>query len=320
MLTTIRCLSEPVVSVVVSTFNRPDRLRRMLDGLRAQTLDPGLFEVVVVDDGSAPATAEMVARAVDDVAFEVRTARHPARRGPAAGRNTGWRMAVGQIVAFTDDDCVPTPGWLAALLAAAGEVRSLVVQGPTVPDPKEWPGSRLFRLTVENAELGPQYQTCNIAYPRAVLEMLGGFNEALHVGEDVDLAWRALERGEKIIFARDALVHHAVVRLNPGAWLVSGARWGGIAPVFADHPGARAMLHWGLFWNVWHMLLLRSLLALAGPVWLRRLVLARHVRALKRRARTLDTGPWAIPALLLYDAVETVAIVRGAVRHRTPLL
>jgi hypothetical protein len=80
------------------------------------------------------------------------------------------------------------------------------------------------------------------------------------------------------------------------------------------------MLVHRVFWNVWHMLLLRSLVALRAPPPLRRLLLARHAAALRRRARALGAGPASTPFLLLYDAVETASMLRGAVRHRTPLL
>jgi hypothetical protein len=97
-------------------------------------------------------------------------------------------------------------------------------------------------------------------------------------------------------------------------------RWGPAVRVLSDHPQTRAWLYRGLFWNVWHYLLLRSLLAMLGPAWLRRLLHARHVRELRARAMQAGAGPWAIPFLLVYDAVECQAIVRGAVRHRTPVV
>jgi hypothetical protein len=80
------------------------------------------------------------------------------------------------------------------------------------------------------------------------------------------------------------------------------------------------MLYGGLFWNVWHYLMWRSLVALAAPVWLRRLVLARHLFELRRRAREQGAGAWAVPFLVLHDAVECWAVARGAIRSRTLVL
>ena len=90
--------------------------------------------------------------------------------------------------------------------------------------------------------------------------------------------------------------------------------------LFRDHPPLRAMLYRRLFWNVWHYLLWRSLLALATPSWLRRWLLARHARELTRRARQQGGGLAAIPFLIAYDAVECWAVTRGAIRYRTLVL
>jgi hypothetical protein len=67
-------------------------------------------------------------------------------------------------------------------------------------------------------------------------------------------------------------------------------------------------------------MLIRSLLALALPGPLRRILLQAHLRALRLRAQQLGAGSWAIPYLLLYDTVETFSMVRGGIQHRTPLL
>ena len=80
------------------------------------------------------------------------------------------------------------------------------------------------------------------------------------------------------------------------------------------------MLYRGLFWNVWHYLLWRSVLALLAPRWLRRLLLARHLAELRKRAREAGAGRWAVPFLLAHDAVECWAVARGALRYRTPVL
>jgi glycosyltransferase involved in cell wall biosynthesis len=111
---------ERLVSVVVPTYERPERLARLLDGLRRQTLAADAFEVIVVDDGSGLATSELLAREGLRGGLRLRTPRHEHNQGPSAGRNTGWRIAEAPLVAFTDDDCVPTPAWLESLLSVAG--------------------------------------------------------------------------------------------------------------------------------------------------------------------------------------------------------
>ena len=102
-------------AVVVATYARPQHLDRLLTALEAQEGAPP-FEVVVVDDASPGDVADVVARHADGVAaVPIRYLRQPENRGPATARNRGWRATDAVIVAFTDDDCVPAPGWLAAL-------------------------------------------------------------------------------------------------------------------------------------------------------------------------------------------------------------
>jgi glycosyltransferase involved in cell wall biosynthesis len=314
---------DPLVSVVVSTYNRPARLSRLLGSLRGQSLAPEAFEVIVVDNGSDPATAELLAAEVARPGLELRLVRHEQTLGPAGGRNSGWRVARAPLVAFTDDDCAPDPEWLAGGLRAHAEHPDAVIQGITRPDPRESANEGPLAHTVAVDTLGPQYEACNVFYPRALLERLGGFDERYGLrpaGEDTDLAWRAIEHGAPTALAADAVVLHAVEPLGPLGMLRFVARWGDGVRVFSDHPGARAMLHRRVFWNVWHYLLWRSLLALAAPRILRRLIVARHLLELRRRARREGAGVWLIPLLVLIDAVECWSIARGAVRYRTFVL
>jgi len=312
----------PSVSVVVSTFNRPDRLALLLAALRRQTIPANTFEVVVVDNGSSPSTAEVIRAELAHGGLALEAIRHERTLGPAGGRNSGWRAASAPLVAFTDDDCVPASWWLEQLLAAAAANPAVIVQGRVLPE-EILIERMLLARTVEVTQAGPQYETCNILYPRAVLEQLGGFDESFGVrpaGEDTDLAWRALDAGFGATFASDAVVYHAVHRLTVRQALVDATRWGACAELFRRHPQTRTMLHMRVFWNVWHYLLIRSLMALALPAPIRGLLLRSHLRALRRRAAELGAGSWAIPYLLVYDMVETVSMVRGGIQHRTPLL
>jgi GT2 family glycosyltransferase len=314
---------EPLVSVVVSTYNRPARLERLMASLRAQQLARESFEVIVVDNGSDPATGAVIAAEWARPGLQLRSVRHTATLGPAGGRNSGWRIARGRLVAFIDDDCAADGEWLAAGLRAHALHPAAVVQGRTEPDPRDLHDEGPLSRTVRVESLGPQYEACNIFYPRELLETLGGFDErfgVLPAGEDTDLAWRAIERGAQTLFAQDAVVFHAIERLGMRGSLRFASRWGAGLRVFHDHPQTRVMLYRGLFWNVWHYLLWRSLLAVIAPRALRRLILARHLRALRKRALEVGAGPWFVPFLLAHDAVECWSVARGAVRHRTLVL
>ena len=107
------------MSVVVSTYNRPERLERLLASLRSQTLDASSYEVIVVDNGSSPGTATTLDRERTRPGLTLKTVRHNLTRGPAGGRNSGWTLARAPLVAFIDDDCLADPDWLTAGLQAS---------------------------------------------------------------------------------------------------------------------------------------------------------------------------------------------------------
>lgn len=243
--------------------------------------------------------------------------------GPAAARNAGWRAASGELVAFVDDDCQAAPGWIAALRAAAGGGR--IVQGRVEPHPQEAARIGPFTRTLRVDRAGPFFQTANIAYPRALLERLGGFDEAYPhpAGEDTDLGWRAREAGAQVVFAPDALVWHAVHPMGPAALVRDAPRWGSAVRIVKRHPGLRAHFHHRIFWKPSHE---RLLLALVGA-------------GLARRTRGAALGlaiPWvlvhrtehrsaadlarALPAHLAVDAAETAAMLGGSVRAGTLLV
>src|SRR5205814_4172614 len=93
-------------------------------------------------------------------------------------RNLGWRAAAGQLIAFTDDDCRPEPEWLERLVEAAGRSPGEIVQGATRPDALErnvLAAPHVRTMSID--PVGPYAQTCNIVYPRELLERLGGFDE-----------------------------------------------------------------------------------------------------------------------------------------------
>jgi glycosyltransferase involved in cell wall biosynthesis len=316
-------VSDLLVSVVIATHDRPARLARLLDGLARQTLPFGQLEVIVVDDGSAPATAAVLEAAAKLNNLQLEVLRHERALGPGAARNAGWRSARASLVAFTDDDCVPHVRWLESALAVHREHPSAIVQGRTEPDPNESDRAGLLSRSVRVERLGPRYETCNMFYPRELLASLGGFDEGFGLqpgGEDTDLACRAMEAGRYAVLASDAVVFHAVQRLGVLGTLRFAGRWTATMKIFAEHPQTRTMLYRGVFWNVWHYLMARSLLVLLAPGWLRRPLLTRHLVAVAGRARVEGAGLWAVPFLILYDLVEMWSVGRGALRHRTPVL
>ena len=189
-------------TVVVPTRDRPQALARCLAALRAQ-VDIEL-EVVVVDDGSRDPHA--VERAVEAVP-EARLVRLDGG-GPAAARNAGVRAARGPVVLMTDDDCVPEPGWAAALAAAVGQ-RSALAAGRTEFDATR-PLVAASETIVRHAERrGPFVATRNLAIPRA-LALAVPFDERFREagGEDREWGRRLVGRGTPVVHVDAARVRH----------------------------------------------------------------------------------------------------------------
>jgi O-antigen biosynthesis protein len=202
-----RALPWPRVSVVVCSYNGGRTIRRTLEGLAA--IEYPDFEVIVVDDGSTDDTPSIARQ------YDVRLIRTP-NRGLSSARNTGWRAATGEIVAYVDDDAWPDPHWLHYLAATFLDSPYAAVGGPNIAPPGDGPISEC----VANAPGGPVHVLvtdreaehipgCNMAFRRSCLEAIGGFDEQFRVaGDDVDLCWRLQERGWTIGFHPAAMVWH----------------------------------------------------------------------------------------------------------------
>ena len=193
-----------LVSVVIPARNAAGTLPFQLEALRRQDHD-GDWEVVVADDGSTDGTGAVAA--AFGASLPVRVVDTGPRRGPAAARNAGARAAAGTRLLFTDADDVAAPGWLHGLarsshLFATGPIPRFRGRGRP-PDGLLGLASRPPTL------LGylPYAPGANLAIDAACFAALGGFDESLRVGEDVDLSWRAQLAGQELAFVADAIVH-----------------------------------------------------------------------------------------------------------------
>ena len=208
-----------LVSVVVPTFRRPALLERCLQALQAQDFAPESCEIIIVDDAACKETRVQVEQCARRAAGQGRSVSYLSTCGacgPAAARNLGWRAARGEIIAFTDDDCVPEGNWLRAgvaaftgdVMAVSGRIRVPLSGTPT---DYEYDTSHL-----EDSE----FATANCFYRREALLAVGGFDERFKTAwrEDSDLFFLMLEHGFRCQACEAAVVVHPV---RPARWGVS---------------------------------------------------------------------------------------------------
>ena len=318
----------PDIAVVVPSHCRPLRLRWLLNALAEQTLPRDRWEVVVGHDSPDDETETLLREhplAREGVLRHVRLASGSAP--PGANRNAALRLVRAPLVLFTDDDCRPPRDWLAHALAAAGRHPGAIVQGMTLPDPDE---EAIMHAPHKRTQWVlppvPWAQACNIIYPRALLEQVGGFDETQFTGEDTDLALRAQQAGAGYVGDRSVLTFHAVYEGSLLGRVRDAWRWRDLPWLVKRHPALRERFFLWIFWKRSHVWLP---FALAGWYLARRNltygVLAvpyvitsapMHGMDARGRLRTLVE----LPGRVLIDGTEMLALTRGSVRFRTLFL
>jgi len=200
--------------VIVPTYNRAHVLPYLFEALGRQLYPSLAMELIVVDNSSKDDTAALVERWRGSLPFDVRFYRKD-NRGPAASRNFGAARARGEIMAFTDSDCIPDPCWLRNAVAEFSSPDVGIVCGPFVLRPRD------DSAPVGNDVLGVVsdtglYPTANLVVRAEAFRAVGGFDEQfglypwgdLVAGEDTDFAWRVKRTGRRAVFSSGVVVGH----------------------------------------------------------------------------------------------------------------
>jgi GT2 family glycosyltransferase len=197
----------PKVSVVICAFNAERTMEACCESLTKLRYAP--LEIIVVDDGSTDRTAEIAAR------YPFRLIRQE-NKGLSVARNVGIEAATGEIVAYTDSDCVADPDWLTYLVGAMLRHDWVACGGPNLSPPEP----SLVPACVAVAPGGPTHVLvhddvaehipgCNMAFRKSALLAVGMFDpQYTSAGDDVDLCWRLQNQGWQIGFAPGAMVWH----------------------------------------------------------------------------------------------------------------
>jgi len=219
---------ELTVSVIIPTYNSP-WLDQTLAGMRAQTYNPSLFEVLVVGQDTYNQVQE-------DVRVRLFSTEKP--QPPAVARNWGLSRAQGDVVCFIDSDCVPQPNWLEILMARfADPAVSVVGGGIDFPQKGYWSrcdalASAYEQLSFQPAGTRRQLPSMNFSARRAVLLDFGGFDKSYPYpsGEDADLCMRLRQQDYTLHFEPQARISHLGWRRTLPAVLGHIQRYGEFSP------------------------------------------------------------------------------------------
>lgn len=205
----------PSASVIVPTYGRPESVLQCVVALSRSEYPAGRLDIIIVDDGSPePVALDRITDQMGDV--PVRVIRQ-ANTGPAGARNWGAREATGEVLAFTDDDCRPSPDWLVHLVRALEDDKTALVGGTThnalkrdlCAEASQTLIDYLYSSFATARELRPFFTSNNICAYRQAFWAVGGFDESFPraAAEDRDLSerWQAIGR---LVHVPEALVWH----------------------------------------------------------------------------------------------------------------
>ena len=202
---------KPKVSVIVPVYNAERTLTACLDSLSSLSKDSPSHEIMIVDNGSQDSSMEIIQRYP-----QVHFIKEHEVRGPSAARNKGARAATGEILAFTDSDCIVSEKWLiqaSSMLEQDGVcgVGGKIEGAPAKNYIQKWMNHR--KILDQEAALAnsfmPFAQTANAFFYRKDFLDVEGFDPAIPLGEDCDLCWRVLKKtGKKFVYAPESLVLH----------------------------------------------------------------------------------------------------------------
>ena len=307
------------VTVVIPVRDNALGLSRLVRALRG-------MRIVVVDDGSAlPVGTDDF----DGTYCNVTVLRHDRSKGPAAARNTGLAACETDFVAFLDSDVVPRRGWLEALLGHFCDPAVALV-APRIVGLRE-PENLVARYEAVRSSLdlghreAPVVPYGTVSYVpsaaiicrRTALNEVGGFDETLRSGEDVDLCWRFIEAGARLRYEPIALVGHDH-RTQLREWFARKAFYGAsAAPLAVRHPGKTAPLvisGWTLL--AWVLMAMGS-----GFGYLASTVVAAITgRRIARSLSAVDTEPTEVAALAAKGLWSAALQLASAIcRHYWPI-
>jgi glycosyltransferase involved in cell wall biosynthesis len=206
----------PFFSIIIPTYNRPERLTTCLQSIAQLDYPPDQFEVIVVDDGSETPLTSIVSAFQPQINI---TLIRQTNAGPASARNRGANQAAGRFLVFTDDDCCLTPNYLEVLEQHFTSAPDRLIGGQTLnalPENLFSTASQvlinyLYHYYNTNLDSAFFFASNNFAMPAEQFRSLGGFNTSfpLAAGEDREFCDRWLHHGYQMHYASTVQIYHA---------------------------------------------------------------------------------------------------------------
>ena len=203
----------PRVSIVVPVYNEEEMISACLESLLAQRYPKELLEIIIVDNNSTDNSSKLIKKYPVKYVFE-------GNQGRSAARNTGIAAATGDIIAFTDADCVAGKHWVKSLAGQFNSPKTGCCTGVTkavrpgnfigkiINLIEEYRRKEPYDTFAEKYFLDPLFGTCNLACRSEVFKAVGVFDESLEAAEDLDLIWRVNLAGYHIRHSGTAVVAH----------------------------------------------------------------------------------------------------------------
>ena len=201
---------------MICVYNVEKHIRQCIEALLDQTIKD--FEIIIVDDGSTDNTRNIIE---DFDGKRIRYFRNKKNVGIAKSRNKCIKLSRGEIVFFTDGDCIVSKNWIEQGLKFLKEKDCVGVEGRTHYVAEDYKPSYSDHA-IKNEKPG-QFMTCNMAYKKSVIKSIGGFDERYTYHSDRDLALRAMKHG-RIHFNPDMIVYHQKRTLKPMQLVKIGKR------------------------------------------------------------------------------------------------
>lgn len=312
----------PMLSIIVPVYNRPEELDELLASLVAQAYYD--YELIIVEDGSSRPSAHIIDKyrtALPSVEYVATP-----NGGPSRARNIGARYARGEYLIILDSDVVLPAGYLSAVDQQLATSQADAFGGPDAAAPDFSPMQHAVSYAMTSifttggirggrANTMEQFKprTYNMGVRRSLFHELGGFNETMRYGEDIDFSLRLIERGAKVCLFPEAFVYHKRrIDLAKFFWQVHHS---GEARIELErrHPGSTRMVHYlpACFTVV-------SVLAILSVVGMLPFVVYALVLFFDawRQTGLLEAAVWAVPASFIQLWGYGTGFIKAWIRSR----